>query len=911
MKHKLLIIILLTSISKIIGQSEVHTTQEINENVNTTNNLTKINLFTIDFNETKIPIDLIYNHVGLKPIDKPKGIGMVWELTNLGEIKTILNDITDSDQTKGWFNTPNPDFSFFEDLLSCNSDCPPHPGQHNWSDLSPDFYSFQTINGNYFDFFYKKNTIGLPTPVFLSNNNGYKLNTNFNNFACSASSPGTNNIVFNIIDKFGTNYDFINGPSLLVGYRYGNNTCRNNFYVKKISNPKTSDFIEIEYHTVLSKYNKFYSTGYNNYNNYVLGDNADYNNNISKSTSLNHYEINNSRLDIKIIKTNKLIVDISYLENQFGDPEINEININDNNGNYVSGYKFEYEDLESSDARTLYKIKKYNNDKSIAETIYEFQYNRGQNFFNDLGHYEDYMGFNNSIAHPNLLPFKVRDNNNNLQPAGDYTPNLIYAKQYSLFRIINKFSGITEFDYQLNYENNEHFGNVYGGGLLISTKKSIPNIGKSTLTSYKYENLVGFSFFADMVSHHFRRTFRSKKFFSSIAYSLDETQTEFGNETVLYNIHSNGNFFSRVTEFLIDPEDMSIQSKIIKEYIPNYEGLYRSPLLKREMIYTTDQATSKTVEYNYSYTNSEIVDRAIYRVEIRQFPTGIVWSKFKDFSPIRINRINLISINEIFSNDDFAIRNTTNFTYINPTSKILRSKTQSTSTAGESIEEKYYYANDLEMQNEPFSADLATQNNIGTPIKIETYRNTEKLTEQRTVYERDITTSNLLLPKYIYAKKGTDTNASLERKVRYDLYDASGNLLQYTPENGTPVSIIWGYKNTQPIAVLENKSYNTISPTDIINVQNKSNNDNDHCTTSPCTGNEEILRLALNNLRTIYPDTMITTYTYDPLIGVTSKADAKEDVLKYNYDSLGRLQSVKDRNDKIISENEYHFIPQN
>jgi YD repeat-containing protein len=58
----------------------------------------------------------------------------------------------------------------------------------------------------------------------------------------------------------------------------------------------------------------------------------------------------------------------------------------------------------------------------------------------------------------------------------------------------------------------------------------------------------------------------------------------------------------------------------------------------------------------------------------------------------------------------------------------------------------------------------------------------------------------------------------------------------------------------------------------------------------------------------MYPlNAQMTTYTYDPLIGVTSITDAKGDTITYTYDSFGRLQNVKDKDGNILSENEYHY----
>jgi YD repeat-containing protein len=86
------------------------------------------------------------------------------------------------------------------------------------------------------------------------------------------------------------------------------------------------------------------------------------------------------------------------------------------------------------------------------------------------------------------------------------------------------------------------------------------------------------------------------------------------------------------------------------------------------------------------------------------------------------------------------------------------------------------------------------------------------------------------------------------------------------------------------------------------NLQNISNNES-----------ETNLLNALNALRT-NPDlanTMITTYTHKPLIGVSTITDPKGKKMQYTYDSFNRLMYVKDDEGNIVSENQYHYKPQN
>ena len=221
-----------------------------------------------------------------------------------------------------------------------------------------------------------------------------------------------------------------------------------------------------------------------------------------------------------------------------------------------------------------------------------------------------------------------------------------------------------------------------------------------------------------------------------------------------------------------------------------------------------------------------------------------------------------------------------------------------TNSKGETLETKYYYAPDPELTNEPYKTDLIAKNMIGIPLLTQTFKNGIKLSEQKTQYSKDASTNNLLLPKYIKAKKGTDADQpNLETKITYNSYDNKGNLTQYTLESGIPVSIIWGYNQTQPIAKIENASYSQVSSY-VNNLQTLSNGTN-----------EASLLTALDALRSSLPNAMVTTYTYIPLVGVSTITDPKADRQTFTYDTFGRLQYVKDKNGNILSENQYHYRP--
>ncbi|PQV44585.1 YD repeat-containing protein [Jejuia pallidilutea] len=200
------------------------------------------------------------------------------------------------------------------------------------------------------------------------------------------------------------------------------------------------------------------------------------------------------------------------------------------------------------------------------------------------------------------------------------------------------------------------------------------------------------------------------------------------------------------------------------------------------------------------------------------------------------------------------------------------------------------------------------------PLLVKKYKDTntngiadssELLNTTETVYAWDISDSHILEPSLIKTGKGSN---SAEDRIEFKDYDADGNLLQVSKTEGTDITYIYGYDKTLPIAKIENGTYSQVSG-QVTSLQALSNSDDDR--TIGTSGNEGSLRTALNNLRNSLPNAMVTTYTYDPLIGLTSITDPKGYTSYYEYDGFNRLIRVKDANGNILSENEYYYAAQN
>ena len=189
---------------------------------------------------------------------------------------------------------------------------------------------------------------------------------------------------------------------------------------------------------------------------------------------------------------------------------------------------------------------------------------------------------------------------------------------------------------------------------------------------------------------------------------------------------------------------------------------------------------------------------------------------------------------------------------------------------------------------------MVNRNMIGNPIE-SIYTNvtlTKEMSRSKTNYQFWFNNS-LILPS-TYQKSMAGNNLQIEASI--NSYDVNGNLLQLTGKDGIANSFIWGYNKQYPVAKIINKQYSDVISQSGINTILLNN----------ATTTDAAMRLELNKLRTLF-NCFITTYTYKPLIGITSETDPNGKTLYYEYDSFNRLKTIKDQDGKIIKTMDYKY----
>ncbi len=215
---------------------------------------------------------------------------------------------------------------------------------------------------------------------------------------------------------------------------------------------------------------------------------------------------------------------------------------------------------------------------------------------------------------------------------------------------------------------------------------------------------------------------------------------------------------------------------------------------------------------------------------------------------------------------------------------------------------KYYYPADEEVNasdEENILDGLVGDHRLSELIKTESYQGDNLLfTEQRDFAHL----GGAPRVKFIKTQK---QGGPLEDRLEYINYDNYGNPLEARKTDGTRVIYIWGYYNMYALAEITNASYQNL-PSSVINLINEIRSTSD---TENTVIEEQELRELLNNLRNhpVFANSLMTTTTYDPIIGLTSKTDSRGYTMYYQYDDLNRLKRVMDQNGKVYSSNEYNY----
>jgi YD repeat-containing protein len=145
-------------------------------------------------------------------------------------------------------------------------------------------------------------------------------------------------------------------------------------------------------------------------------------------------------------------------------------------------------------------------------------------------------------------------------------------------------------------------------------------------------------------------------------------------------------------------------------------------------------------------------------------------------------------------------------------------------------------------------------------------------------------------------------------KFLYTRYDDKGNVLEMKDKaSGLTICYIWGYNFEQPIAKVVNASYSDIE--DVIGSDmTMLNYGYKFVGETPLELTDNDVCKMLDILRYKLPEAHVTTYTYKPLVGMTSETDVNGVTIYYEYDNFNRLKCIKNHDGNILKYYEYNHL---
>lgn len=376
--------------------------------------------------------------------------------------------------------------------------------------------------------------------------------------------------------------------------------------------------------------------------------------------------------------------------------------------------------------------------------------------------------------------------------------------------------------------------------------------------------------------------------------------------------------------------------------LPVLEEIYNADdilLSSKENLYMVNGTDARFYDLGRQYFHDDFVMSAVKELPYDESIAGPI-NYYCDFMSFQLypHYSNLIQqtgvIQTVWDKDgQNPVTTTQEFEYANDL-HFQRTESKLTNSKGEEVLTRTYYADDITDTSslgapnltadekgliDRFKKDYTGDNplhRVAEPIQTVTTVNGAK-TVQRTYYKDwdgdENVDSYRVWPEKVQTLKGAyhAVDNPMENRLNYHQYDDRGNPLEVSKENGTKIAYIWAYDGKYPVAKIEHSGYTNAANAvqaalpaghaDLDSFLNSLAGIENDPTKKTTWDNFNM------NLRNALDDQMVTTYTYTPLVGVTSVTDPRGYTMYYQYDAYNRLQEVRDADDHLVTDYEYHY----
>lgn len=876
-----------------------------------------IPLYTYEIDGVKVPISISYNASGVKVSELATCIGLGWTLVAGGQFSRTVRG--KADEFDGWLNSgalygepiddnhyteydPNNAYKWQKDMRGSIAN--KHKGLAKKHDHMPDLFSYSFLgnSGSYIHKYtdsriLKGKNDGVIIEEFSPTDDdfsAYDLNGNFYEFSDAEKSNNENVYVVNggLPGNNAFDWEQQNGNVPATAWKLSKITTKNN---------KTINF---EYQSV-PMYYKWGDQDSNITVGYSCNSKTQ-----ERVRSLGYtnttYSYNTQLLkkisspDGNIEVTFTYSTDNSISEDDVWKTQLESIVVQNTLNGDKKKFKFLY-DRFRGDPRlkltNLYEVG-YDNNHEIDKPHYIFSYNKGSLPQKEsLG--QDFFGYNNGhTSNKSMVPtidnvgWPFQDFYN--RESGNRDLNINTVENGVLTDIQYPTGGTTHFEYQPN-----SIDGKYCGGLRVREIENIDETGTYNKKTYQYDELNGYGWPGII-------RFISKDQGAATAY-----YSNFVSVPGDFDLYKPGFFYGKVT---ITSTDGNTNYREEQYFGENYNSLDRYDYALTEKIFYKDLSVPIRIE---EYKNDFIGE-----------PETFMWNILGDMMCYRKNRSTVLLG---YNNEPKKVQYIGNYAYLPTriaTTDFLGTNRKPVTTL------KYISYDPTTLLKIQKITDNQTTRNVTNEVV--TYPVTDNKAEVLTTdYQYpwsdgigvpDLPAS-LPISKVVHSthQAGTDpisgqffkydTNGNIKTTFQYNKGEVSNTAGGYIPNDyeemtsflfnngkpvqtmdkyGVPTSYIWAFNGEKPVAKIEGKGRVSINHQLILEIEAASYN---------------TLPAKLQNLRndTSVAGAMVTTYTYEPLKGVKTITDPKGDRITYFYDAFGRLLQVRDKDGKILSENEYNY----
>ena len=403
--------------------------------------------------------------------------------------------------------------------------------------------------------------------------------------------------------------------------------------------------------------------------------------------------------------------------------------------------------------------------------------------------------------------------------------------------------------------------------------------------------------------------------FDGVGYGIVTKKTISNNVNDNSKIVTNYSNHPDITFFECSSQDALVAIPAFKD-----DRYWQNGTIEKRTIYDADNIIVKSEDYTYNNNFSPTLYGA--RVSFYSYCVFLNDALFAQKANLHSTHRNTVSYYPIFDFESLLTNKTTtdyftgqevesSETYVYDELNRLKTLTFETANPTEKRITSYTYPR----PNQYAEPGLISRNFINEPVVIETKNGTNKSLSyiwKFFINENILGFYDQIHPQFIEKQFGI--NNPVADRISYEQYDWHNNPIQIRSTDNVPISYVWSYKSAYPILEIRNATYEE--------AKNAANNNQKFLfeifdgglgyyipflpTNQLYPSDVEIWQLG-ETLRTNLPNAEVTTFTYKPLVGVTSITDPSGKTIYYEYDSFNRLQYIKDLSGKIIESYDYHY----